>query len=516
MTGVESELPPEELNISRYCIGGPAHVYADKTALVVVHDLDDTEKDERWTYRELDETVRRFSTGLIETGLKPGDRLLVRMKNTSEFALVFFGAMAAGIIPIPTSEQLSPREVDYMLADSGAQGLAVSPELELPEFLPPIKIIGPDEVKEFYQRPMTDYAGTKADDPAFLIYTSGTSGSPKGVLHAHRSIWARRKMYQGWYGLTSSDIMVHAGAFNWTYTLGVGISDPLANGATTVLFTGEKHPTAWPRLINRENGTIFAAVPTVYRQILKYSKEDHIDLPSLRHGLTAGEPLPGDVSEEWQRRTDLVLYEALGMSEISTYISSSPTVPVVSGSPGRPQSGRRVGILAADNETEETLPPGTTGLLAVHGSDPGLMLRYWNRPEETAAAFRGDWFIGGDLARIDENGYVWFDGRADDVMNAMGYRVSPAEVEDVMRTHESVAECAVTEVEVRRNVSVIAAFIVPEPEMQVNANVLLEHASRGLARYKCPREIVFIDALPRTANGKLVRKKLKPLFQSHI
>ncbi len=516
MTGVPNEPPPAVLNISRYCIGGPAQYYADKTALVVVPDLDDTSTDERWSYRELDETVCRFATGLVRTGLRPGDRLLVRMKNTSEFALMFFGAMAAGIIPIPTSEQLSAREVDYMLSDSGAAGMAVTPGLEMPEFLPDIKIIGPEEAKGFYDLSMTAYARTKADDPAFLIYTSGTSGNPKGVLHAHRSIWGRRPMYQGWYGISSEDIMVHAGAFNWTYTLGVGISDPLANGATTVLFTGEKHASAWPRLINREHGTIFAAVPTVYRQILKYSEEDRIDLPTLRHGLTAGEPLPLDVSEEWRRRTDRVLYEALGMSEISTYISSSPTVPVVPGSPGRPQTGRRVGILAADDDSVEPAPPGTVGLLAVHNSDPGLMLRYWNRPEDTAAAYRGDWFIGGDLAMIDKNGYVWFDGRADDVMNAMGYRVSPAEVEEVMTAHKSVSECAVTEIEVRKNISVIAAFVVTVPGIPVDAETLLDHASRELARYKCPREIVFLDALPRTPNGKLVRKKLKPLFQPGI
>ncbi len=201
-------------------------------------------------------------------------------------------------------------------------------------------------------------------------------------------------------------------------------------------------------------------MPGLYRQILKYNDLRAFDLSSLRHGLTAGEALSTALLEQWRTTTGKELYEALGMSECSTYVSSSPSAPVRPGSPGKPQTGRCVAALPVEGG-EEPLPPGETGLLAVHRSDPGLMLGYWNRPEEEALVYRGDWFIGGDLVHFDADGYMIYHGRNDDVMNAMGYRVSPLEVEHCLSRHPAVAEVAVTELTVRDGVSVIAAFVVP-------------------------------------------------------
>ena len=202
------------------------------------------------------------------------------------------------------------------------------------------------------------------------------------------------------------------------------------------------------------------------------------------------------------------------MSEISTYISSAPDVAIKRGSPGKPQPGRRIAILPPDAGYEPAphpLPSGETGLLAVHRSDPGLMLGYWNRPEEEALVFHGEWFAGGDLAHMDEDGYVWFGGRNDDVMNAMGFRVSPVEVEKALEAHPSVGEVAVAERQVRSDVRVIAAYVVPAEGHEVSSEELFAHAAEHLAAYKCPREIVVIDHLPRTANGKVMRRALQSL-----
>ena len=314
-------------------------------------------------------------------------------------------------------------------------------------------------------------------------------------------------MYRGWYGMEVDDVMLHAGAFNWTYTLGVGLTDPWANGATTVLYNGEKDVQVWPKLMEKTHATLFAAVPTLYRQILKYCDLSAHDLSSLRHGLTAGEALSPALLDHWREATGKELYVALGMSECSTYVSTGPGMEIRPGSPGKPQPGRCVAALPVDGGTEP-LPAGETGLLAVHRSDPGLMLGYWRRADEEAEVYRGEWFVGGDLASFDADGYMWYHGRADDLMNAMGYRVSPQEVEAALASHPDVQEVAVTELHVREDVSIVAAFVVPKEASEPDAASILKWAADRLAAYKCPREVIFVESLPRTANGKVMRRAL--------
>ncbi|MCB1780522.1 MAG: acyl-CoA synthetase [Candidatus Competibacteraceae bacterium] len=509
--GYTGELPPTQFNMARYCLEAATRTTPDKVALMVISDAHaPIASAECWTYRQLNDTVQRTAAGLRRLGLEPGERIMIRMGNTSDYALLFFGAIAAGCVPLPSSAQLTEEEADFLLTDSGARILAVSDDLAI-EPPPGVRVLDPSAIMALRKNnaPL-GYAGTAADDPAFLIYTSGTTGQPKGVLHAQRSAWGRRPMYQGWYGICPDDVILHAGAFNWTYTLGVGLTDPWANGATTVLYNGPRDVTVWPVLMEKCRATLFAAVPGLYRQILKYNDVRDFNLSSLRHGLTAGEALSVALLEQWRSITGKELYEALGMSECSTYISSSLQSPVKPGSPGKVQQGRCVAILPVE-EGDTPLPPGEIGLLAVHRSDPGLMRGYWNRPDEEDLVYRGEWFIGGDLAHFDAAGYLYYHGRNDDVMNAMGYRVSPLEVEHCLSQHPAVAEVAVTELQVRDEVSVIAAFVVPrdpdEPD-GIDAAPLLAHAHAHLAAYKCPREIIFTDTLPRTANGKVRRRDL--------
>jgi len=290
--------------------------------------------------------------------------------------------------------------------------------------------------------------------------------------------------------------------------LGVGLTDPWANGATSVIYNGPRDPGVWGRLVNRCGATIFASVPGVYRQLLASGALVRDDLVTLRHGLTAGEALSRDLYAAWQEATGLPLYEALGMSEISTYVSSSPLVPTRPGSPGKPQEGRCVAILPVDPaDGDEPLPVGETGLLAVHRTDPGLLLRYWERPQEDAAARRGEWFVGGDLAHLEPDGYLVHHGRADDVMNPGGYRVSPQEVEHVLAGAPGVADVGVTEVEVKAGVRVVGAFVVPGPD-GCDPDQVRAYAAAHVAAYKVPRVIKIVDVLPRTANGKLQRRQL--------
>lgn len=501
-----TEPVPARFNIARYCLAENARLRPDKTAMILVGAASEF----RMSFAEADLAVRRLAAGLQSLGLPPRSRIMIRMANDADYALTYFATMAAGYVALPSSAQLTAPEAAYLLENSGAAAVAASAELAADLALPAgVLLLDPAKLQQLKQHaPLPDFADTAADDPAYLVYTSGTTGRPKGVLHAHRAAWGRRPMHQGWLGLHDSDVMLHAGAFNWTYTLGVGLVDPWAVGATTVLYNGPRDINVWPQLMARHRATIFAAVPTLYRQILKYCDLEAYDLSALRHGATAGEALPPALLQEWQDRTGKPLYEALGMSEISTYISTGPGMTIKPGSPGKPQPGRRIAILPPDTDSTTPLPRGETGLLAVHRSDPSMMLGYWHRPEEEALVYRGDWFCGGDLASLDADGYVWHHGRNDDVMNAMGYRVSPVEVEMAMADHPAIAEVAVTEIRVRADVSVVAAFIVLREGMTADPTELDAFAESRLAAYKCPREWRFVSSLPRTANGKVQRKKL--------
>jgi acyl-coenzyme A synthetase/AMP-(fatty) acid ligase len=464
---------------------------------------------ERWSFAALEDAVLRTGAGLLDAGFKPGERILIRLDNTSTFPILFLGAIAAGITAMPASSQLTPDEAAFLLADSQGHGVALAHHLPRGEIPDGIRVLMEDEVRVLLSHPRRiDYADTGADDAAYMLYTSGTTARPKGVVHAHRVGLGRAPMYHGWYGLAANDRVLHAGAFNWTYTLGTGLIDPWANGATAVIFAGEKKPEVWPPLIRATGATLFAAVPSLMRQILKYAPPGPIGMGKLRHAMIAGEKPPEDLFAAWRERTGLELYEALGMSEISTYISTSPSMPRKVGTAGKPQPGRRIAILPQEGG-DHPLPPGEEGLIAVHRSDAGLMLGYWKRPDEEREVYRGEWFTGGDLGVMDEDGYITHTGRANDIMKALGYRVAPQEVEAVLLQLPEVAEVACAEVHVRASVSVIGAFIVLKPGAHLSAETVKAYAGEHLAAYKCPREVVFLEALPRTANGKVKRNALK-------
>lgn len=475
----------------------------------MVNDLASGVPAEVWTFSELECAVQRVAAGLTSLGLQPGARIILRLGNTSTFPLMFFGAMAGGLVPVPTSSLLTAPELAFIVTDSGAELVICDDDLAPSGLTPDISILGTADVNRLMKFPQRRaFALTDRDDPAYIIYTSGTTASPKGVIHAHRAGWGRRPMYQGWYGISRQDRVLHAGAFNWTFTLGTGLTDPWANGATAIIYTGDRNPAVWPRLIEMTDATMFAAVPGVIRQMLKYAELEVTRMPSLRHALIAGEAPPPGLFEEWTGRTGRDMFEALGMSELSTYISSSPTVPRKPGAVGRPQPGRAVVILD-ENSGTDPLPAGQPGLIAVHSTDPGLMLGYWNRPGEEDLVRRGDWFIGGDRGVMDADGYVTHLGRANDVIKALGYRIAPQEIESVLAQHAGVAECACAGLEVSPGVNIVCAYIVPHDlAAPPGRDGIFSFAAERLAAYKRPRELRFIAGLPRTANGKVRRSDL--------
>jgi acyl-coenzyme A synthetase/AMP-(fatty) acid ligase len=455
---------------------------------------------ETWTYARLIDAVLRTAAGLTAAGIGRGDRVLLRLRASSLFPIVFFAANALGAVPVPVSGQLTDGEVAAIVAD-------LAPRAVVADVCPPPGVpvtIGPDALARLRAHAPSGFEATDPDDPAFIVYTSGTGGRPKGVVHAQRAAWARRMMWDGWYGLRPDDRVLHAGALNWTYTLGAGLTDPWAIGATAIVYAGPPERTLWPRIAAAHAPTIFAAAPGVYRQML--AAPDLGDgFRTLRHGLSAGEALPRPVAEAWQEATGKPIYEALGMSEVSTYVSFAPGAPVVAGRSGRPQAGRRVAVLGEDGAP---VPRGAPGVLAVSRRDPGLMLGYWRRPAETEAAFRGEWFLSGDRAIMHQDGTISHLGRADELMTAGGFRIDPSEVEAALLEHPGVIEAGVVEHEVRPGVRVIAAYWVGA---ELGEEDLAAHCASRLAPYKRPRLFRRLTALPRGPTGKLLRRQLRAM-----
>ena len=466
----------------------------DQLALQILHG----DQTEDWTYAALIAAVRGTATGLLQHA-QAGQMVLMRLGNTVDFPIAYLGAIWAGLVPIPTSAALTDAEVAAILNELPVATILRDPAVACPD---DARCIPLDALQAMRGLAPADAAMGDPDRLAYVIYTSGTSGKPRAVAHAHRAIWARGMMHQGWYGLRADDRLCHAGAFNWTYTLGTGLMDPWTLGATALIPAPGTPASDLPDLLARHRATIFAAAPGVYRQMLK--GRDTLPLPALRHGLSAGEKLPDRIRDAWTVATGTPVYEAYGMSECSTFISASPTTPATGGASGRPQPGRHIAIV---DDTGTPQPIGQPGIIAVHRSDPGLMLEYIGAPDETAQKFANDWFLTGDEAQMSADFQITYLGRADDMMNAGGYRVSPIEVEQALLSHDGITAVAATDVLVKADTRVIAAFYTgPDP---LDEDALKSWAEPRLAQYKRPRLYVHVNALPTGANNKILRRQLR-------
>jgi acyl-coenzyme A synthetase/AMP-(fatty) acid ligase len=491
---------PAPFNLAGYVLAH-AEKTPEKVALAVVgpHGA------ERWSYARLEAAVRGLAAGLAGMGLAPGSRILLRLGNGVEFPIGYLGAIAAGLVPVPTSALLTRPEITALAAEIEPAAILAGPNVALPDDCDAPILDLPGQ-RALYERAPAGYEMGDPERPAYIVYTSGTSGRPRGVIHAHRAVWARRMMWEGWYDLREDDRLLHAGAFNWTYTLGTGLLDPWAAGATALIPAPGVRPAQLPLLLKRFDATIFAAAPGVYRQMLR--EVPHVVLPRLRHGLSAGEKLPEATRAAWHEATGTMVYEALGMSECSTFISGSPARPAPLPSSGYPQPGRRIAVLGPD---KAPVARGEAGQLAVARRDPGLMLGYLKAEDETRARLHGEWFLTGDMVEMAENGAITYLGRADDMLNAGGVRVSPLEVERALHDHPAIHEVAATEITIKADTTVIAAFYTGEATDEA---ALRAFAAERLARYKQPRLYIHMEALPKNPNGKLNRRLIRQRYEA--
>jgi acyl-coenzyme A synthetase/AMP-(fatty) acid ligase len=518
---------PEYFNIGVACSDRHLGTLTEHTVAMILED--DAIGTQNISYGELSEQTNRFAQCLCDLGVMPGDRVLIRLPNSLNYPIAFLGAMKMGAIAVPTSTLLTAEEVAYLTNDSDAT-VFVTDKAAWPSLAEKVAesanlrhvLLSGEGVYDNATRlnvqdlmasllaAQADYPvlRTRADDPAYLVYTSGTTGYPKGVLHAHRALLGRTPASRYWFDFDAKkqDRIMHSGKFNWTYVLGSALMDPLYLGKTVIVHEGKNDAEKWMQLIKKHSATIFVGVPTIYRQIIQKTQTTQADVPSLRHCMSAGEHLSDEVLSQWRERFGVDIYEAVGMSEFSYYLSQSKFRPIRPGSAGFPQPGHAVQLLNPD--TREPVAQGDEGMICVPLSDPGLFLRYWNLPEETEKYKHDGWFFTGDYARYDEDGYIWFLGRKDDIIKSFGYRVSPYEIERVMKAHPAVADCAAVGEELEKDKLLVVAYAILQPGANATADDLQAYAKAHLAAYKTPKTVYLAKDFPRTKNGKILRKDI--------
>jgi len=518
---------PVHFNIGVACTDQHLNTPVENTIAMIVED--DAVGTSQITFAGLAHRTDQFAQLLRNLNVEVGDRVLIRLPNSLDYPTAFLGAMKRGAISVPTSTLLTAEEVAYLARDSGASVLVTDKAAwgSLQNHLadaPNLKYIllsGAGNVAKHDSLTVLDLEtelanitecapaqNTQANDPAYLVYTSGTTGYPKGVLHAHRALIGREPASTYWFNFdaNSQDRIMHSGKFNWTYVLGSGLMDPLYLGKTVIVHEGKNDADLWTRLIAKHAATIFVGVPTIYRQIIQKSTASKNDVPSLRHCMSAGEHLSDEVLQQWRERFGADIYEAVGMSEFSYYLSQSIFRPIRAGSAGFPQPGHAIKLL--NPETLEEVPTGEEGMISVPESDPGLFLNYWNLDEETAKYKHDGYFFTGDYAKYDEDGYIWFLGRKDDIIKSFGYRVSPYEIERVYKSHPAVADCAAVGEELEKDKLLVVTYVILQPDATVSADDLLSYGKQHLAAYKSPKTVYLTKDFPRTKNGKILRKDI--------
>lgn len=479
-----------------------------------------------WTYADLHHEVGRFAAGLLGLGVRRGDTVLIRGRNVPQFCAAILAAAKIGAVPALTNSLLTERELGRVLSNSDSRVAVTLSDLAAPlrGFLAAGRLDhlvlldgAPQGDGEWAYERLKDPQGdalptvdSGAEDPAFLLYSSGTTGEPKGIVHAHRWLVAVGDPVRLQMDYQEDDVVLTPSEFSFMGSFGHCFVFPLYAGSAVALFCGRARPEPVLEAIQHLRVTKFMAVPTFYRMALaEPGLERAFDLSSLRFMISLGEPLGQAVYEAWLGRFGVRIYDVYGVSEVETLVTNSPALPVKPGSAGKPLPGMKVALL--DDALQE-VPPGQPGRLMVHRSDPCLFLGYRKQWERWRLAHRGEWFDTGDIMYRDEDGYFWYLGRADDLFKSRGYLISPQEVEDALLRHPAVAEAAVVGVPDELVGHAVAAFVVlgrsasPAPAL---GDEILAFVKQQLAPYKVPRAIRFVEQLPKSPVGKVLRRAIR-------
>ncbi len=473
------------------------------------------------SYAELAAAVNRAGNALAALGLGPGDRVLMVVKDCPAFFYLFWGAIKAGFVPVPLNTLLRAPDYRFVIENSRAACIVWSPEFA-GEVKPGLAQASHRPAHALHTEGEGDSLGARltaasdvlapapasADDPAFWLYTSGSTGTPKGGVHRHRDMVVTSQYFGvDTLGINSDDAHFSAAKLFFAYGLGNAMTFPLWTGGTAVLLGDRPTPETTFATIEAFRPTVYYGVPTLYAAQLQALESASPDLSSVRLCVSAGEPLPAAILERWRAATGLDIVDGIGTTEILHIFISNRPGAVVPGTSGTPVPGYEARLVDDDGRD---VAPGETGNLLIRGQS--LIAEYWGEPERTAAAFDGEWLRTGDTYLIDANGCYVCCGRSDDMLKVGGIWVSPVEIEARLIAHPAVLEAAVVGRADDDGLIKPEAWIVLAEEQTASEDLseaLVTHCKAGLARYKYPRWVRYVDALPKTATGKIQRYKLR-------
>ena len=481
------------------------------------------------TYRDLSKGVNRLGNALLGLGIRMEERVAIIMPDCPECVYAFFGAMKIGAVAVPMNTLLMPADYEYLLNDSRAQALVIHSSLlerveSIRSKLRYVKhlVVAGDAAKGdlSFEELMASAseelapADTSKDDSAFWLYSSGTTGFPKGTVHLHHDMIVEADLYaRQTIGLIESDVSFSVAKLFFAYGLGNGLYFPLRTGGTTVLLPDRPAPQKVYEVIDTYQPTVFYSVPTSYAALLHLAeKEGRTDLGKVRMCVSAGEPLPKPIFDKWLDRFGVEIYDGIGSTEILHIFISNRPGHVKPGSTGQIVPGYEAKIVGDDGKE---LGVGEVGALLIKGDS--IANGYWNKHEQTKKTFRGEWINTHDKFHVDEDGYYWYAGRTDDMMKVSGLAVWPADVESILASHEAVLESGVVGVPDKEGLIKPRAYVVLKDKSAASDELVKElqtFVKTTTQPHKYPRTIIFVDELPKTATGKIKRYKLREMAQA--
>lgn len=499
----------------------------DSLALVCV---DERSHEDKYRFSDIRRLSSKLADVLRRNGVEQGDRVIVMFPRRAYWPIAMVACLRLGAIPIPCIEMLTGKDITYRVRHSHAKAAVtlarnaakfdeVSEDLSVKISVGDVPgwLNYDDETESAanYVEPAT----VGSEDPVVIYYTSGSTGLPKGVTHASRALFAWRVSAKYWLDLSSEDLIWCTADTGWSKAGTSILFGPWSMGASALLFDGPFDPAQRLELLEKYDVSVYCAASTELLQVAA-AADDQFDLSKLRRIVSAGEPVSPVVLDRVEKATGCIVSEAFGQTETLMTVLNYPCQPIRPGSMGLGSPGTTVDVMTDDGRIAK---PGEEGQLVIGMPNPQLMLSYWSDPVRTEEAFvendSGSWFVSGDRVHKDADGYVYYCGRDDDVIGSAGYRIGPFEVESALLDHEAVQECAVVASPDPERGAVVKAFVVLQPGHNGDDSLtkaLQEHVRRTTAPYKYPRRVAFVDVLPKTLTGKVLRRALRDQEYSAI